>query len=704
MTDKEAWIATVDADEVRRVLEDMEQLPWGASGTWGIAQGRDGRHNSTARPIPIKSAVLSLEASDVDAIVQPGAKRLIADEEAGSRDGGASLATVEAGGVRQVLDNAERLPSAVQRAGCLTEKSSASQAALLVQPTATETSGGVQPTSRLLPTSLESLVRPFWMPKTSPAKSKPAVDARESTWMPKEAAAGTELMVAGLIERIGGELERVNLQVNNPGCDKGDSRPRVVWMHHDVNQEWVQWCREKELVDTVDCFVFVSHWQREQYLNAFGLPPQRCVVLRHALDLNPEMRRWEAEPIWRCAFTSTPFRGLSVLLDAWERLSPANAELHIWSSMKLYLGDDGPYEHLYARARSMPQVFYHGIMPNSELRAALRKMHFLVYPCTFRETACLAVIEAMAAGCRVIVPSLGALPETTGGYARVYSPDPDDARHAADFAEVLANEIARPWAGEPELSLEQQRHCAAVYDWRRRTEEWRRLIDSVADRAGRREPPMDAASTSMTTFITGKGRSDVVAAARALTKGGIFVEVGTFKGEFAEVLCSQCEPAQLYCVDPYLHYADYRDTINSLERLEEICAQAHARLARFGTRVKFIKALSADAVTQFADHSLDFVYLDGNHAFRFVDQDLRLWYPKLRPGGLMCGDDAFDTDDRLRNADGDVEIVWLRNAEGTVVSGGHYGVLKAVRRFCEQRSIEFLLSGPQFLFQKALSE
>ena len=193
------------------------------------------------------------------------------------------------------------------------------------------------------------------------------------------------------------------------------------------------------------------------------------------------MRRWEAEPIWRCAYTSTPFRGLSVLLDAWELLGPTNAELHVWSSMKLYLVDDQPYQHLYERARSMPQVFYHGIAPNQELRAALRKIHFLVYPCIFRETACLAVMEAMAAGCRVIVPALGALPETTGGYARIYPSNPNAKEHAATFSENLAAELATPWDGEPELSQSQQAYCAAVYNWPRRLREWRRLIQWICD-------------------------------------------------------------------------------------------------------------------------------------------------------------------------------------------------------------------------------
>lgn len=309
-------------------------------------------------------------------------------------------------------------------------------------------------------------------------QSQPIAESgtRDGGWVPQVRSAGTELMVEALKERLGDDLDRINLQINHPGHDTSDKRPRVVWMHHDVNQTWVQWCKDKALVDTVDRFVFVSYWQRERYLNEFGLPPKRCVVLRHALDMDTELRQWQPEPIWRCAYTSTPFRGLSVLLDAWDRLNPANAELHIWSSMKLYLGDDAPYEHLYERAKSLPGVIYHGLAPNAELRVTLRSMHFLAYPCIFAETACLAVIEAMAAGCRVIVPSLGALPETTGGYARVYPSNPEPRDHAAVFAENLAAELAAPWAGKPELSLSQQAHCAAVYDWPRRQGEWLHLI------------------------------------------------------------------------------------------------------------------------------------------------------------------------------------------------------------------------------------
>jgi glycosyltransferase involved in cell wall biosynthesis len=302
-----------------------------------------------------------------------------------------------------------------------------------------------------------------------------------SDWVPSRPLAGTEIMVETLRRRLGSELDKINLKINGFSLDEADMRPLVVWFHHDVNQAAVQWCRDQALTRYISRFVFVSDWQRERYIRVFGIRPERCVVLRNATEMTSDMRLWTHEPIWRCAYTSTPFRGLSVLLKAWEQLNPSSAELHIWSSMKLYRQDeqDNSYQHLYELASALPGVVYHGIAPNDKLRAALRDIHFLTYPNTFEETSCLAVIEAMASGCRVIAPFIGALPETTAGYARMYPWNADESAHAATFARVLASEMAQPWNGDPELAEAEQRHCAAAYDWARRDYEWRRLIEEV---------------------------------------------------------------------------------------------------------------------------------------------------------------------------------------------------------------------------------
>jgi glycosyltransferase involved in cell wall biosynthesis len=379
----------------------------------------------------------------------------------GVNDNEAWVAGVEAGDVRRSLEDAARLP-------CGT---------LVTDPAL----------SPVLYRKPDSDGFKFSSSSEASSSNQSTAQPSTSTWIPQTASAGTELMVAGLKQRLGQELELINLQVNHPGHDNADPRPRVVWMHHDVDQRWVQWCREKDLVDSVNCFVFVSDWQRQRYIETFALPPQRCVVLRHAVDISPEVRRWEQGHVLRCAYTSTPFRGLSVLLDAWELVNPANAELHIWSSMKLYMGDDSPYEHLYTRARSLRGVIYRGLAPNAELRAALRDMHFLTYPSTFAETACLAAIEALAAGCRLIVPSLGALPETAAGYARIYPMPASVDEHVTKFAENLAAELATPWAGNPDASFRQQAYCAAVYNWPRCLRAWRQLIRRLCDQTKRSE-------------------------------------------------------------------------------------------------------------------------------------------------------------------------------------------------------------------------
>lgn len=74
---------------------------------------------------------------------------------------------------------------------------------------------------------------------------------------------------------------------------------------------------------------------------------------------------------------------------------------------------------------------------------------------------------------------------------------------------------------------------------------------------------------------------------------------------------------------------------------------------------------TAEVAKQFEDDSVDFVYVDAGHRYCDVQADLAAWWPKLRIGGTMAGDDWCDEDDDhgVRRAvteffgDRDVEIV-----------------------------------------------
>ena len=52
--------------------------------------------------------------------------------------------------------------------------------------------------------------------------------------------------------------------------------------------------------------------------------------------------------------------------------------------------------------------------------------------------------------------------------------------------------------------------------------------------------------------------------------------------------------------------------------------------------------LSVEAASLFENGSFDFVYLDADHSFESVWQDLSVWYPKIRIGGILAGHDFLD--------------------------------------------------------------
>lgn len=114
------------------------------------------------------------------------------------------------------------------------------------------------------------------------------------------------------------------------------------------------------------------------------------------------------------------------------------------------------------------------------------------------------------------------------------------------------------------------------------------------------------------------------------------VEIGVDKGSFSRVICTKKE-LTLYGVDPWLDYDGYIDTINK-DRAEYNYKTAQRRLAPYKNFI-IVRKTSMEAVNDFVNESLDFVYIDGNHGFKFVTEDIYEWSKKVKKGGVISGHD-----------------------------------------------------------------
>lgn len=126
------------------------------------------------------------------------------------------------------------------------------------------------------------------------------------------------------------------------------------------------------------------------------------------------------------------------------------------------------------------------------------------------------------------------------------------------------------------------------------------------------------------------------------TKG---VEIGVQKGRYSQWLCKLNPNLKLYLVDPWEAYPDYveQDTKEEQPILDEYLQCTKERLANYN--VEFIQKYSMDAVGDFEDESLDFVFIDGNHTFEYVVEDIAKWSRKVRKGGIVSGHDYWNSAD-----------------------------------------------------------
>jgi glycosyltransferase involved in cell wall biosynthesis len=301
---------------------------------------------------------------------------------------------------------------------------------------------------------------------------------------------GTEILKEQLISQLDSEsIEGINLigSICHPQLIQKD-KINVVWQHLSYDQPNVQYMRDRKFVDSVDYFVYVSHWQYNKFRDHFQIPEYKSFIIKNATYEFEEINRNKGGRI-RLAYTSTPWRGLAIFIKAIDILNKTRDDfkVDIFSSTKIY-GDafeeseKGKFDALFEKCKNTKNVNYHGYGLNVQIRELLKDTHIYAYPSIFEETSCLAAIEAMSAGCHVVTTNYGALPETCGEFATMIEFDSSVNNLIERYAQTLNSVIDNYKNNLYKDDLEMQtKYYKKYYSWNTRIQEWKNFLNYVRE-------------------------------------------------------------------------------------------------------------------------------------------------------------------------------------------------------------------------------
>jgi UDP-glucose:(glucosyl)LPS alpha-1,2-glucosyltransferase len=258
----------------------------------------------------------------------------------------------------------------------------------------------------------------------------------EENEISKNASGGTEIAKRRLAELIDPKLlENFQIICSRQRTYEPD-KLRVFWCHDLPEDPESNKFKDSEFQRNIHKYIFISNWQMQRYQLVQGVKYDGKVdVIESGIEPAPEscLEKTNDDGKIHIVYTSTPQRGLSILLPVFKYLAEhyPNIHLHVFSSFKIYGWDqmDAQFEPMYNEIRNHPQMTYHGFVPNAELKEFLNKCHIFAYPSIWLETSCRAMLEAMSAGLVCVHPNYGALPETSGALNIMYRGDMEDPQH-----------------------------------------------------------------------------------------------------------------------------------------------------------------------------------------------------------------------------------------------------------------------------------
>jgi hypothetical protein len=163
-------------------------------------------------------------------------------------------------------------------------------------------------------------------------------------------------------------------------------------------------------------------------------------------------------------------------------------------------------------------------------------------------------------------------------------------------------------------------------------------------------------------------------------KGFKICEIGVFKGDFSKIIFNRLNPVELHLIDIFegVMCSGDKDGNNIVwtnlnEEYEKLL-----NLYKENKNVIIHKGKSYDIIKDFKDNYFDLIYIDGDHSYNGVKNDLNISYLKTKKNGFICGHDYNENK--------------------------FYDVVKAVNEFCDEKKlkIDYLTKDgcPSFCIEK----
>jgi Methyltransferase domain len=131
---------------------------------------------------------------------------------------------------------------------------------------------------------------------------------------------------------------------------------------------------------------------------------------------------------------------------------------------------------------------------------------------------------------------------------------------------------------------------------------------------------------------------------KALPPGSVAAEIGVRSGDFSHDVLANTYRLKWYMIDPWIMYPKYPD--NTQKEHEEFYDRAQRVAAMYPQRCEIIRGCSDDVAMHWDREPLDAVYLDGNHSFNYVLQDLIQWSRRLKDTGCLMGHDYIPSNSK----------------------------------------------------------